>query len=456
VNTTVTRYLARAVIPIALAALCIGSFVSAAHGSTFTVTNNHVSGPGSLSQAIDDADAHAGSDTITFAPSTNGQTLTAGETIEGGGPVTIQGNGVGVTKVSGEIDINSDNAETTTATIQNLTVGDFDINSGNGSTTIATVTNVAVDTAGIDINSGFGNSKTTATLTNVVITGAAGIDVNASQSTTNATITNSTISGLEGEALDVNESTATVTGSTLSNNGQGIDVNQGSTVHVTNSTITGSKEDGIDVEGTAVLQNVTLTKSLGHGLDALDGSTVTIGNSIFAASSHFDCLVEEGGLLTSHGGNLADDGSCAPIGTDQKNTQPGLGALAANGGPTKTQLPLTGSAAIDHGIATGCPSVDQRGVKRPQDGDGNGTAVCDAGAVEVAAAHTEGTTAPPTTSATAPATAAPTTAATGTTTTAAAELPRTGSSSTPLAVGGVLLIAAGAALASRRKRAVTR
>ena len=59
-----------------------------------------------------------------------------------------------------------------------------------------------------------------------------------------------------------------------------------------------------------------------------------------------------------------------------------LGALADNGGPTKTHLPLAGSPAIDGGLCTvGGVTVtaDQRGSSRP----GLGTVLCDAGAVEV-------------------------------------------------------------------------
>jgi hypothetical protein len=64
------------------------------------------------------------------------------------------------------------------------------------------------------------------------------------------------------------------------------------------------------------------------------------------------------------------------------------GPLQDNGGPTPTHALLAGNQAIDAGV---CPSrtfnrflphVDQRGVARPQDGDLNGSDVCDIGAFE--------------------------------------------------------------------------
>jgi hypothetical protein len=81
----------------------------------------------------------------------------------------------------------------------------------------------------------------------------------------------------------------------------------------------------------------------------------------------------------SLGWNLIGDDSCRLTAdpTDQQNTDPLLGPLADNGGPTQTHLPLPGSRAIDAGGV--CTGVDQRGVVRPQG------AACDVGAVEQAA-----------------------------------------------------------------------
>ena len=66
-----------------------------------------------------------------------------------------------------------------------------------------------------------------------------------------------------------------------------------------------------------------------------------------------------------------------------------LGPLKNNGGPTQTHALVAGSPAIDAGNPGGCQDnsgallqTDQRGFPRDVDGNGDGTARCDIGAVE--------------------------------------------------------------------------
>ncbi|HEY6042160.1 MAG TPA: choice-of-anchor Q domain-containing protein, partial [Anaerolineae bacterium] len=77
-----------------------------------------------------------------------------------------------------------------------------------------------------------------------------------------------------------------------------------------------------------------------------------------------------------------DSGTSCGFGSvsgSMSNTDPKLAPLGHYGGPTKTMALLKGSPAID-AVLTGCPppSVDQRGVSRPQG------AHCDIGAFEAA------------------------------------------------------------------------
>ena len=81
-------------------------------------------------------------------------------------------------------------------------------------------------------------------------------------------------------------------------------------------------------------------------------------------------LAEMGGNCSGHlidwGHNLSSDSSCGftNVGS-MNNTDPKLGALADNGGPTLTMALLPGSPAIDAGDTTAAPPTDQRGFPRP-------------------------------------------------------------------------------------------
>lgn len=105
-----------------------------------------------------------------------------------------------------------------------------------------------------------------------------------------------------------------------------------------------------------------------------------LASSVLAVRDGSNCR----GVAPASGGyNLASDESCAfSMSTDVESVDPMLGLLGDNGGPTWTHVPLPGSPLID-AIATSCPVRDQRGIARPQDGDADGVADCDIGAVEV-------------------------------------------------------------------------
>jgi Ca2+-binding RTX toxin-like protein len=106
-----------------------------------------------------------------------------------------------------------------------------------------------------------------------------------------------------------------------------------------------------------------------------NGLAPAVSSTIIARNlGGHDCT----GPITSQGHNLDGDGTChLAADGDIANTDPKLGPLAENGGPTLTQALLPGSPALDTGDNDACPAADQRGVSRPQ-GPG-----CDIGAYEV-------------------------------------------------------------------------
>ncbi|UXI66177.1 choice-of-anchor Q domain-containing protein [Tahibacter amnicola] len=114
---------------------------------------------------------------------------------------------------------------------------------------------------------------------------------------------------------------------------------------------------------------------------AINGAGVyfTVANTLFDGDA---CS----GAVTSLGGNL--EGPDATCGLSQSNDQSavadrGVEALADNGGGTLTLALKASSPAIDRGDDSQCEALDQRGVPRPFDGDGDGTATCDVGAYEL-------------------------------------------------------------------------
>jgi DNA-binding beta-propeller fold protein YncE len=186
--------------------------------------------------------------------------------------------------------------------------------------------------------------------------------------------------------------TLTVNNSTLSGNnggdGGGIGTVNGVTVTINNSTLAKNTAfrwgGGISSFGaTLAINNSTLSGNSAQTGGGIDG-TVTLQNSIVANSpSGGNCH----GTMTSKGYNLSSDGTCSFNRTgDMNNTNPNLGPLQNNGGPTQTMALLPGSPAIDAGNPTGCTDglghllkTDQRGDPRPNTEDTGG---CDIGAYE--------------------------------------------------------------------------
>jgi hypothetical protein len=191
----------------------------------------------------------------------------------------------------------------------------------------------------------------------------------------------------------------TIIASTISHNAAGLGgglYSAFSTLLLTNTTLSGNTATGAggglyQTSGKLTLTHSTLsgnaTDAFGGGL-YVDYGALTLTHSIVAKNPDGGDCRDLYGAISSQGYNLDSDGSCQlTASTDQPSTDPLLGPLQDNGGPTLTHALLPGSPAIDaipwgtNGCGTTVVS-DQRWQARPQPLGG----ACDIGAYEVVVA----------------------------------------------------------------------
>jgi CSLREA domain-containing protein len=185
-----------------------------------------------------------------------------------------------------------------------------------------------------------------------------------------------------------NDGTLTIADSTIFDNsaeyfGGGIDSDYGK-VNITNSTLSFNDANyggTIDNYGSSIrISNCTFSANSAvydGGVIFNHFGPVTITNSIVAASLSGDNC---SGTIIDGGHNIDDGNTCGFI--EGANTNPLLGTLQDNGGPTLTHDLLPGSPAIDSADPEHCLETDQRGAPRPFDGNDDGESICDIGAVE--------------------------------------------------------------------------
>ena len=316
----------------------------------------------SLREAIAATNNTSGEDTITFASSLMGETITlGGSQLVINDSVTIQGLGADQLTISGNDDSRIfffGSVDAATYTIADITLTDGEVARGDepspqtgGAITLNNPGDTLIIERSVISNSAANGGGA------IVIGNGAELRISDSALINNeANFSGSAI--LTGGNVDVEIVNSTISGNTSLNNGGTLTVQTAGTE-----------------SGAMTLRNVTVANNTGNGLQTITSgsstSTFTVGNSILADNGNANFFESgSGASFNSLGHNLFDDESLpTPMAGDQVNTEPLLGPLTNNVGPTPTHALLAGSPAIDAGDddlavdAEGNPlATDQRGI----------------------------------------------------------------------------------------------
>ena len=293
--------------------------IGALEALEIVVTNTNNTGAGSLRQAITDANAIAGADTIVFNIPTSDPgcefgvctislatalpDLTTNVVISGPGAnlVTVQRSGASGTSLFSIFTI-----------AQNVTV---------------TISGLTLSNAATDQNGGAIRNSGALTLTGLIVSN------------------NQTTAG--GSAL-FNSGTGTVTlaNSSLWENMAGefaAIYNQGSTVSIINTTLAGNSNQG-NAPGTAIFNEIN---SITNVTSCTIAENIGLGVALYQSGGGNGQLNLKNSIVASNaGGNMS---GVTNLGNNLIGGTPRLGPLQLNGGPTQTMALLAGSPALDAG-----------------------------------------------------------------------------------------------------------
>ena len=160
--------------------------------------------------------------------------------------------------------------------------------------------------------------------------------------------------------------------------------------------VNGTRADPQERQPKAYLLNATIADNNGGGLlntgRLFMRNTIIGGNYAQSGSDRWydagaNCRNERYGSLGQTFSLVGSDGNCpASVVTDNRRFfLEVLEPLRYLGGPSAVHALRPGPYAIDAGDPQVCPDRDQRGARRPADGDLNGSELCDIGAMEVGA-----------------------------------------------------------------------
>lgn len=337
-----------------------------------------------LRAAVEEANALAGDDTITFNAD---YTIVLGSVIEIENNLIIDG-GTNAIEISGNDTTQifhvpgTNNAE---VTLKNLTLRNG--NSGGvrgGAVGTEGGTKLTIDSCLFHNNQSSSHGGTVRNYGTMTVE--------------NSTFRNNKCTG-GGSGAALYGGTATVRNSTFYQNttasyGGSAILNWGNTYTIENCTFVENRTGGssgsdgtIQTRGTGVtiikhstlFNNSSVNASAGAGVYSsnAEGASMKISNTvIFDTHAGPDCT----GNLTVNQNNWFGDGTCSPA----HSGDPKLGSIADNGGKTQTVLPQIGSGLVNviPNGTSGCGTeltTDQRGESRPDKAGGP----CDIGAVDV-------------------------------------------------------------------------
>lgn len=355
-----------------------------AFAATVLVTNLADTGPGSLRQAVLDANAAPGPDEVLFQAGVAG-TIDLSGSIQITDAVTITGPGADALSVTDGSD------------------GIFRVDGGAGgeiAVTLAGLTITGGSSSGIDVRNG------SLTLTDSVVSenqslGGGGLYlVGGSHVIRRSTIVGNesfdyTLQVGHGGGISITDGTLTIEDSTVAGNRAGGGVfhfdgaggglyASGSTVDVINSTFSGNsvvgdgaaafvRDSTLDLFLTTVEDNrIDGLGRAGFSSLAVDGGAISLAISIVAGTVGFDAtdLRRISGTINALY-SLIETPGMAINGTNSNNItglDPRLGPLQDNGGLTPTHALLPGSPAFNAGdpAVAGAPPFDQRGPGFPR------------------------------------------------------------------------------------------
>ena len=355
--------------------------VNAADDTGDGICQDATAGDCTLRDAVLESNDNTGVfDHITFASSITGVTLGGTElgVTEG---VYIYGNGAKATSISGDNAsrlFNLDPAYDEPVVFRDLTLTEGAAGGGYGGAIYNQDANLNIFDSVLTENSGNKGGA-------IADTGADGQNIDISDST----LSDNTAAD-DGAAFFAGGSAGEISNSTISGNhagstgddyGGGVFISDDSYFY--DSTIAGNSAG----------YGGCIYVKLGVGATAYVSNSIVSDNSATAPGGNFPPGPDIYGTTTA-GFSLIEstDDSLVltedPVGTNVIGSDPQLGVLQDNGGPTPTQKPATASPVIDTGLSDS--SLDQRGSTRPFDvpsiANGVGGDASDVGAVELQAA----------------------------------------------------------------------